>query len=228
MRVDTSQKLPIPSSPDVYYNKNGVGRKSVRIETKDSWTHGLFVVDLNHMPTSAPSGCGTWPAFWALGADPWPNNGEVDIIEGANDQATNNVAAHVATQCSINSNRGGSGSILYKNCNYNDLDPWGNPKNPTGCQVADRDSASWGANFNNIRGGAYVMEWTSDFIKVWFFRRGNIPNDLNSKNPDPSKWTQQPSTVIAVNDGCNIDNNFRTMRLVFDTTFCGDFGSNTW
>lgn len=35
------------------------GRKSVRIESQESWTQGLFVADIEHMPASV---CGIWPA----------------------------------------------------------------------------------------------------------------------------------------------------------------------
>lgn len=38
---------------------NGRGRSSVRISSQKSWTHGLFIGDLAHMPGSI---CGTWPA----------------------------------------------------------------------------------------------------------------------------------------------------------------------
>lgn len=43
------------------------GRPSVRITTQKSWTHGLFIADIAHMPGSI---CGVWPAcknlpqFW--------------------------------------------------------------------------------------------------------------------------------------------------------------------
>lgn len=40
-------------------NPTGPGRNSVRIESKKSWTHGLFIADLSHMPGGA---CGSWPA----------------------------------------------------------------------------------------------------------------------------------------------------------------------
>ncbi len=52
------------------------GRDSIRLESKTLYTTGLFLFDLDHMPT----GCGTWPAFWTCGGD-WPSNGEIDVIE---------------------------------------------------------------------------------------------------------------------------------------------------
>ena len=60
--VDTTNKWP----------NGGPGRPAVRIISDNTYTHGLFVLDLSHMPY----GCGTWPAFWLLGPD-WPTNGEI-------------------------------------------------------------------------------------------------------------------------------------------------------
>lgn len=37
----------------------GPGRNSVRITSQKTWTHGLFIADILHMPDSI---CGTWPA----------------------------------------------------------------------------------------------------------------------------------------------------------------------
>lgn len=225
MRVDSNTTLPIPASKDDYWGKNGVGRKSVRIESQKSWNHGLFIADLNHMPTSSSGGCGTWPAFWALGPDPWPMNGEVDIIEGANDQSANNAAGHTGSACKID-NAGATGELLYANCNYNDIDPWGNAKNPTGCQVGSTSQQSYGAGFNAISGGVYATEWTDATIKIWFFPRGGVPADISSPNPNPANWGAPFSSWGG--SGCNIDSNFNNLRLIFDTTFCGDFGDATW
>lgn len=34
----------------------------------------------------------------------------------------------------------------------------------------------------------YATEWTSDYIRVWFFPRSAIPNNIkNGGQPDPSK-----------------------------------------
>ena len=61
---------------------SGRGRNSIRISSKNVYTHGLFILNVNHMPDPQ---CGTWPAFWSFGPN-WPNSGEIDIIEGKNSQ----------------------------------------------------------------------------------------------------------------------------------------------
>lgn len=38
---------------------NGAGRPSVRIASKQAFTHGLFIGDFAHIPAGV---CGTWPA----------------------------------------------------------------------------------------------------------------------------------------------------------------------
>lgn len=55
------------------------GRDSVRISSQTAYGDSVIVLDLAHMP----AGCATWPAFWTLSQQgPWPNGGEIDIIEG--------------------------------------------------------------------------------------------------------------------------------------------------
>jgi hypothetical protein len=105
---DTANSLGIVSAPaddsapvyigvdhDNVVQSGERGRKSVRLVSKDSFNHGLFLLDLDHMPV----GCGTWPALyvsakfivilgiltdvysWTVGPN-WPSNGEIDVIEG--------------------------------------------------------------------------------------------------------------------------------------------------
>ena len=55
------------------------GRNSVRIQSVDAYSEAVVILDLQHMP----EGCATWPAFWSVSqAGPWPQGGEIDIIEG--------------------------------------------------------------------------------------------------------------------------------------------------
>jgi beta-glucanase (GH16 family) len=129
MKVDSTTVLTPPANGiDGYWEQNNVGRKSVRIETQKSWTEGLIIGDFLKMPSSSVEGCGTWPAFWTLGSGDWPYNGELDILEGANNQKNNFAAGHTGSQdktrqCKIN-NAGGTGQIIndpvgvpHDNCN---------------------------------------------------------------------------------------------------------------
>jgi beta-glucanase (GH16 family) len=53
------------------------GRRSIRLEGKTSYTHGLIVADIAHMPGSS---CGAWPAYWMLGPN-WPTSGEIGMLK---------------------------------------------------------------------------------------------------------------------------------------------------
>ena len=63
---------------------------SGRITTagKHTWTHGRLEVR-----AKVPAGVGTWPAFWALGANKpevgWPRAGEIDVMEYVGQDPTN-------------------------------------------------------------------------------------------------------------------------------------------
>ena len=70
-------------------NFNGSSYTSARIESK-----GLFEQKYGRFEARMrlPYGKGLWPAFWLLGADidsnPWPNCGEIDIMEYLGDEPT--------------------------------------------------------------------------------------------------------------------------------------------
>jgi len=69
---------------------NNVIMYSVRISSNEKWRKGLIIADFAQMPY----GCGVWPAFWTVGAN-WPDDGEVDILEGVN------IQNHVRFTCSV-------------------------------------------------------------------------------------------------------------------------------
>ncbi|GAD92526.1 hypothetical protein PVAR5_1119 [Paecilomyces variotii No. 5] len=192
------------------------GRESVRISSTATYEHGLVILDLAHMPGGI---CGTWPAFWMLGSD-WPNNGEIDIIEGVNDQANNDMTLHTSDGCSI-TNTGFTGSLGTSNC-Y--VDAPGQGTN-AGCQISSSSSQSFGTGFNDASGGVYATEWTSDAISIWFFPRSSIPADIASGSPDPSGWGTPDANFAGA---CDIDSHFNNLQIVFDTTFCGDWAGAVW
>jgi hypothetical protein len=67
------------------------GRRSVRLESVNTYNSGLFIADFSHFPAAA---CGAWPAFWMVGPN-WPGDGEIDIYEGWNLNTKNKIVAHV-------------------------------------------------------------------------------------------------------------------------------------
>ena len=42
-------------------------RESIRLEGKQRFNRGLFIIDVRHMP----AGCGVWPAFWLTDEANW-------------------------------------------------------------------------------------------------------------------------------------------------------------
>lgn len=181
------------------------GRGAVRVSSKKTYTHGLIIADIAHMPGGI---CGVWPAFWTFGPN-WPSSGEIDIIEGVNSQTTDSITLHTGPSCSMSSTGSLSGSVLSTpDCNGN-----------MGCSMSTTNTQGYGAGFNSIGGGVYATQWESSGIYVWFFPRNAIPADITSGNPNTAGW----GTPTAAFTGCNIDANFKNHQIVFDTTFCGDW-----
>lgn len=79
VQLDGSGKLVITARSESY---GGSGFTSARIKTK-----GLFAQAYGRFEAriKTPTGPGIWPAFWMLGANidtkPWPQCGEIDIME---------------------------------------------------------------------------------------------------------------------------------------------------
>ncbi|KAJ5746684.1 hypothetical protein N7520_011866 [Penicillium odoratum] len=195
---------------------SGNGRNSVRLTSTNSYTEGLVILDLAHMPAST---CGTWPAFWMLGSD-WPNNGEIDIIEGVNQGSTNQMTLHTSDSCSV-TNSGFTGTLDTSNC-Y--VEASGQTAN-SGCAIVNGDTSSYGDGFNNADGGVYATEWTSDAISIWYFANASIPSDISSGSPDPSGWG---TPAASFSGDCDISSHFSNLQIVFDITFCGDWAGDVW
>ncbi|KAF2772072.1 hypothetical protein EJ03DRAFT_372251 [Teratosphaeria nubilosa] len=193
------------------------GRPSVRITSNKSYNTGLFIVDIEHMPGGI---CGTWPAFWLVGPN-WPDDGEIDIIEGVNQQTSNDMTLHTGPGCTITNNNDFSGSLVTDNCYVDAVEQSAN----AGCQITTSNTQTYGAGFNSNNGGVYATEWTDSAISIYFFPRGSIPSDITSGSPSPSSWG---TPLASFHGGCNITSNFTDMQIVFDTTFCGDWAGTVW
>jgi len=204
---------------------SGRGRDSVRICSKNTWLYGLFVLNLNNMPT----GCGTWPAWWLVGPN-WPNGGEIDIIEGVNANTQDTTTLHTSDGCDqsgestslFTGNWGqGSNGQPATNCYINAPNQYSNQ----GCGIVGTAN-SYGAPFNQQGGGVYALEWTPNLIRAFYFSPSNIPPDLNSNSPNPSGWGK-PYAYFTLGSNC-ADSHFVNQTMVINLTFCGDWAGTVF
>ncbi|KAG9621066.1 glycoside hydrolase family 16 protein, partial [Aureobasidium melanogenum] len=186
----------------------GPGRPSVRLISDNTYTHGLFILDLTHMPY----GCGTWPAFWLLGPN-WPANGEIDIIEGVHTSETNTVSMHTSANCTI----AGSGQTgLFTNANCDEA-----ANSNSGCGSMANDTLTpnnYGQGLSDNDGGVYITEWTSAYVRVWFFPRDSIPSSVTDGSPDVSEFGLPMANFQG---SCDIDSHFANHSIIINTDFCG-------
>ncbi|EAU81589.2 mixed-linked glucanase [Coprinopsis cinerea okayama7 len=190
------------------------GRDSVRIRSVEQFTTHVAVFDIAHMPV----GCGTWPALWTVGRG-WPNGGEIDILEGVNDETPNAATLHTGTGCVMPGNDAAhKGQRKFHNCDARQ-------NSNIGCPVEFDTPLSYGPPFNQAGGGWYAMERNSAFIKIWFWSRSdaNVPESIRTPGgtADPSQWGE-PSAFFP-GDTCNMDQFFIPHWIVINLTFCGDW-----
>ncbi|KAG8730200.1 hypothetical protein FRC12_020421, partial [Ceratobasidium sp. 428] len=212
----SSNSLVLRSDYTTTLSAGGPGRNSVRIRSNKQWGTHLEILDVRHMP----QGCGTWPAYWTVG-DNWPANGEIDIIEGVNDQGPNAATLHTTAGCTQPATRDQSGTTTGTDCNWQ-------VNGNAGCGVKAPVANSYGPAFNNNGGGWYAMERTTTYIKVWFWPRnsGSVPAGVKSGAGSVDTSTFGQPFASFVNSQCSIADHFKGENIVINLTFCGDWAGN--
>ncbi|EWZ32448.1 hypothetical protein FOCG_13092 [Fusarium oxysporum f. sp. radicis-lycopersici 26381] len=200
--VDSANKAKLLGS-----SKTRHGRDSVRLESKATYGNGLLIADIEHMPGTA---CGVWPSFWSYNFDEDPV-GEIDIIEGINDQSQNVVSLHTCGTCKFTKI---GGLDERPNCNNGgtESEQCEDGTNYDGCG-STHASGSYGSAFNKGKGGVYAVWLESDALKIYWFNRQSIPADIKSGNPDPSKWGT-PASQFLSGSGCNVGKYFKGQTIV--------------
>ncbi|KAF8803218.1 endo-1,3(4)-beta-glucanase [Phlegmacium glaucopus] len=198
---------------------NGPGRNSVKIKSKNVYTNHVVIFDLRHMP----QGCGTWPTIWELGQATWPRGGEIDILEGINDQGTNTATLHTTDGCTMPDDRSQTGKSGLLDCNTEINDN-------RGCSVYFAAANSYGPSFNANGGGWYAMERSDSEINMWFWPRSgsSIPNDVggNSDSVNPQNW-ETPSASFP-STSCNFGSHFDKQNILISLSLCGDWAGGAY
>lgn len=152
----------------------------------------------------------------------WPTGGEIDILEGVNEQSNNAMTLHTAPNCKIGPDTSiFAGEVTTPNC---DVNASTQSKN-SGCSIESPSTNSYGEGLNAIGGGVYATQWTAEAISVYYFPRGSVPDDVLGDAPNPDGWGL-PAAKFA--GACDIDNMFKDQQIVFNTAFCGDWAGEVW
>lgn len=129
---------------------------------------------------------------------------------------------HTGPDCAIGDNHGiFAGEVETPNCDVEAPNQLMN----AGCSIKHPSKKSYGAGLNANKGGVYATQWTDDHISIWFFPRGEIPEDVLGKSPDPTAWGKPAAKFQGA---CDIAKNFQHQQLVFTNTFCGAWAGNVW
>ena len=197
------------------------GRSSTRVEGKDWFNHSLIIADIIHMPF----GCGVWPAFWLLGQGaPWPSAGEIDIIEGINNNSVNTMALHSDADITVSNLTSSDmkGRFTSLDCQVGSSN--------VGC-AAQSSWKNYGADFNAHGGGVVVTEVSNNAVQIWSFPRDNIPQDILDGVPDPhhgSNGSWGPPEVKFVSNGSSFDEHFFNLQPIFNIALCGSWAESVW
>jgi len=216
MKVDNTTQLNV-----------GESRNSVRIQSKKTYSSGLFIADIYSMP----HGCSVWPAFWAVGGN-WPEGGEIDIIENVHDATFNQMTLHTSEGCSLDASPNASSNYKRTEAFTSTILSTVCQSSPTyndGCAFQSTDPSSYGHAFNMVAGGVYATLLSSEGVSIWNFPRTDIPADIEALNPNPTSWGVPAAFWSATS--CDISSHFPSspgLQLVFDITLCGDWAGATY
>ncbi len=204
-------------------------RNSVKMESHKSYNGGLFVLDIDHMP----SGLSVWPIF-SLSGKKWPCDGEIRIAQTFNSidwiSSQNFTSLHTEQICTqdtvpgitndgmCGSGRQYEGNRICRPCDKNN----GNDCPYNGCGIFTGYGTA-GDLFNKQGGGVFVCEWILDStIKIWIIPRIRVPEYIPfyADKLEISKW---PSPHIEFKP---CPGSFKNNYLTLSTTLCGERGDD--
>lgn len=102
-----------------------------------------------------PEGCSTWPAIWEVDLNNWPSGGEIDVLEGVNNQPVNSATIHTTPGCEMPPSAGNPNRTQLGTDNSNDCNWLVNYNAGCGVSFPTDGPPSFGPAFNKAGGGWY-------------------------------------------------------------------------
>jgi len=208
-------------------------RMTAKIGTKKAWKHFLAAIRFTHVPW----GCGVWPAFFSIGTGvPWPDGGEMDILEYVNDDQGGMTSFHTSKQCKLDPdevNKYGHMPDINQpannGSNYNCLTRYCANCTALGCapNVMPLHTGPQWAN----RPGVLAMERAASFTKIFYIPDGSVPQGFAEGKVNPEEWDRWVVSYypFGSSSGCpDADNIMSPQRFIMNIAFCGDWASKVW
>jgi hypothetical protein len=120
---------------------------------------------------------------------------------------------HTSANCTV-AGSGQTGIFTNANCDKDANDN-------SGCGSVSNNTATpnnYGKGLSDNGGGVYLTEWTSAYVRVWFFPRQNIPASITRGSPDISEFGLPMANFQG---SCDIDSHFANNSIIINTDFCG-------
>lgn len=143
------------------------------------------------------------PYSWVYRGETAEGYSEIDILENVDKSTANSHSFYTSEQCTVNYDVGEP--IKSDDCHW-EL----NAAGQQGCGVMAEEGTFNQAFNDNYQMIALQVE--ADTMKIWHFRKNEVPADLNSGNPDPSTW-KTPSVALSPKS-CNFKTAFSQFRVV--------------
>mmetsp|Transcript_32880 Transcript_32880/g.76790 ORF Transcript_32880/g.76790 Transcript_32880/m.76790 type:complete len:491 (-) Transcript_32880:72-1544(-) len=194
-------------------------RMTTRMESKRSWKYFLTLIKFSHVPY----GCGVWPALFTLAPNvPWPNGGELDILEYVN-MDVSKASFHTGGECKLSAEKVNKYGPMPDRNNM-DYDCVTDYPDRLGCAPNKwmKSGTEWAHS-----PGILATQWTESFLKIFYIPEHEIPQDILADNPSPDK-TWDDRWLFSYYPFTGTKCIFEEQKLMMQINFCGDWAGKVW
>ncbi|KAK4128207.1 glycoside hydrolase family 16 protein [Parathielavia appendiculata] len=184
-----------------YTNITTTGRPSVRVTSRTSYTKGLFIADIAHMPAGAG---------------------------GSGSQISNSVTLHTGPGCSVTNAGSLPGTKLSPNCQGNEGCTQHNPgvSNNYGAGFNAAGGGVYALEWTDASIKVWFFSRGSPLATQLSSTTTN--NNNSPPSPNPSTFGTPLAAFVGSPSSCPLAKHFANHNLVLNTAFCGDWAGRVW